>query len=104
MNKDIRIEDGLAGEVVLIAARVLPQDDVPMDERPLMVTVGVPEKDVLILSGKLGDFEQLWREGWANYAKAVLQQEDEAEPVEGEVVATAPADEAETFVYQDEDF
>ena len=100
---DIQMIDGLKDEVVLIVGRVLPGEG-GMEERPVLVSVGVPEKELVVLSGALGQFEELWREGWANYARAQLA--EEATDV-GEVVASVPAGEAEveeTFIYTDEDF
>lgn len=105
MNGTLTIVDSLANKPVLIAIQVIPHDG-PRDERPILMTVGVPEEQALILTGNLGQLKELLDEGWASYAQAVLSQQ-EAESDVGEpigTVATESDDDDMPSLYSDDDF
>lgn len=98
----VEIKDALAEQDVTINVLVLPQDG-PREKRPCLVSVGIPDKQVVTRSGT---FEQLWLmidQAWAEYAEVVVP--GTAVP-ELEVIAEAAVDEpAEAaFAYSDEDF
>lgn len=97
---NVRIEDALAKEDVVITVLVQPAE--VREERPCLVSVGIADKRVVMRTGKFGQLGTLIDQAWAEYAAVVV---DTAEP-ELEVIAEGEVGEGDTavFAYSDEDF
>lgn len=93
----IKIEDALAKEDVVITVLLQPAE--VREERPCLVSVGIPDKQVTMQVGTFDELLLLIDLAWAEYAEVVV---DTAEP-ELEVIAEGEVGE-DAFAYSDDDF
>lgn len=93
MNTTLTVDDPLAGQVVTIVI-TLAAGEQPRDERPALVSLGVPGQRPVIKSGLFGRMPTLIHAAWTAFAVQAQTAEEAAETVAKEqVVAVARTDE-----------
>ena len=102
MSDAVKIVDRLEETAVVINIRVLPgKPNQGRDERELVLTLGIPEKETLFRSGTMSQLDALINDAWTAYATVAMQ--ETAVSQQGEVLGSAQAEPAE-FTYSDDDF
>ncbi len=100
-----QIKDRLSENEVVIVMR-LPQASgaESRDDRPMLLTVGIPDQEVVILSGFFRDRERLINEACARYVGILAGSGDEPLSIESDVVTEKGSSNDDRFVYSDDDF
>ena len=92
MKTNLTVLDPLATQEVTISITVAASD-LPRDERPVLLSIGVAEQMPILKTGVLGEVMTLIHEAWTAFG--VQAQLNEAAPtsetvLEEQVIATAP--------------
>lgn len=99
----ILVVDRLHDTEVVATLAILPaKPDQTRDERKVVLTLGIPDKEVVMRSGTLADVQTLLDDAWTAYAQ-VATVSDESD---GEDLASIPAEPAASGsdFYSDDDF
>ena len=102
---DLSVRNILDEQEALITVTVFPGDSV-RSQRPVVVTVGIADKQVVMKSGTYEDIPQLIDAAWGAYAK--FEVEAVSLPLDDDGVldetAVSPATNTSAFVYDDDAF
>lgn len=100
---NVLIEDVLEKEAVVITMLVQPGER-GRDERSVLVTVGIADKQVVMRTGTFAQMTQLVNAAWAEYAQVVTDDVLEPESETGVIAEAEVGADTTEFAYSDDDF
>lgn len=103
---DLSVRNILDEQEALITVTILPGDS-GRAQRPVVVTVGIAEKKVIMRSGLYADMPQLIDAAWGAYAQFEVEAASMPIGDEGvldETAVTEPEETQSAFVYDDDAF
>lgn len=78
MTTSLSVQDPLTNQQVIIVITAVPQD-VPCEERPILLSLGVASSAPATRNGRLGDVFSLLQSAWAEFGET--QAVKTAEPI-----------------------
>lgn len=80
MTTPLSVQDPLTNQQVIIVITAVPQD-VPCEERPILLSLGVASSAPTTRNGRLGDVFSLLQSAWAEFGRRETQAVKTAEPI-----------------------